>query len=169
MNTSRRKFLGTAALAALAASFTPAQAALIKSGARFPDLTKAGLEGTLPEVAGKIVVIDFWASWCGPCKKALPTFIQLHQTYSPKGVVFLAISLDENKADMDGYLKKHPLPFASLRDTKGKFAESLGIEGIPTSMLLKADGTIHAVHEGFEGEKSRKKYVAELDELLQAK
>ncbi len=141
-------------------------AAELKAGDTFPDLTKEGLEGTLPELAGKVLLVDFWASWCGPCRKALPVLSDLHKEYGPKGVVFIAISLDEDKKDMDAYLKKSPIPFTVVRDPKGKLATKLSIEGIPTSLLVGKNGKVHAVHVGFEGDKVRKKYAAQLDTLL---
>jgi len=167
MNTSRRKFLGVGAVGLLA-TVVPASltAALPKPGETFPDLAKAGLEGTLPDLAGKVLLVDFWASWCGPCRKALPVLADLHKEFGPKGVVFIAISLDESKKDMDAYLKKNPIPFTVLRDSKGALAEKLSVDSIPTSFVVGSDGKIHAVHEGFEGDKARKKYAAQLTELL---
>lgn len=164
MNTSRRQFSTLVAIAIATVWTTLAGAP--KTGEAFPDLTKANLEGTLPDLAGKVLVVDFWASWCGPCKKALPTFIDLHKEYGPKDVVFIAISLDEEKSDMDAYLRKNPIPFTVVRDPKGKLAERLGIQGIPASFIVTAAGKIHAMHEGFEGDKARAKYAAELDQLL---
>ncbi len=137
-----------------------------KAGDTFPDLAKEGLEGTLPDLTGKILVVDFWASWCGPCRKALPLLSDLHKEYSPKGVVFIAVSLDEDRKDMDAFLKKSPIPFAVVRDPKGKLASKLSVEGIPTSFVVGKDGKVHAVHVGFEGEKVRKKYSTQLDTLL---
>lgn len=167
MNTSRRQF-NRWFTATLAAAWTGlvALAGTPKAGEAFPDLSKANLEGTLPELAGKVVVVDFWASWCGPCKKALPVLADLSKEYGPKGVVFVAISLDEDKSDMEAYLKKNPLPFPVLRDPKGKLAESLNIQGIPVSFVLGPDGKVAASHDGFEGDKTRAKYVAQLDQLL---
>lgn len=168
MNTSRRTFSKVAAAGVVAIlAGVPAWAGLPKPGEVFPDLTAQGLEGTLPDLKGKVLVVDFWASWCGPCKKALPVLAELHKEYGDKGVVFIAVSLDEKKADMDAYLKKSPIPFAVVRDPKGKLAEKLGIEGIPTSFVVAGDGKLREVHDGFEGEaKARKAYKAVLDELL---
>lgn len=164
MKTSRRQFSTLVAIT-LATVWT-AFAGAPKVGEAFPDLAKASLEGTLPDLAGKIVVVDFWASWCGPCKKALPTFIDLHKEYGSKGVVFVAISLDEEKSDMDAYLRKNPIPFTVVRDPKGRLAEQVGVQGIPASFILTPAGKIHAMHEGFEGDKARAKYATELDQLL---
>ncbi len=151
MNMFRRNYLG-ATLASVILSATaliPAFAAELKPGDAFPSLKDAKLEGTLPDTAGKVVIVDFWASWCGPCKRALPILKELHQDYKDKGVVIVAVSLDESKADMDGYLKKNPLPFAILRDTKGQLAEKAHVEGIPATFILGPDGKVIEAHTGF--------------------
>lgn len=170
MNTSRRTFskMAAAGVAALCAGL-PAWGGTPKPGEAFPDLSKEGLEGTLPELKGKVLLVDFWASWCGPCRKALPVLAALHKEYGPKGVVFVAVSLDEKKADMDAYLKKSPIPFTVVRDPKGKLAEKLDIQGIPTSFVVGKDGKVRGVHEGFEGEaKATRQYKTELDAALGA-
>lgn len=164
MNTSRRSF--SSLLALTLASTWIAFAGTPKTGDAFPDLSKSNLEGTLPDLAGKVVIVDFWASWCGPCKKALPVLADLHKEYGSKGVVVVAVSLDEEKADMETFLRKNPLPFTVVRDPKGKLAEQLGIQGIPVSFVLSKDGKVHAMHEGFEGDKTRTRYVAEIEKLL---
>jgi thiol-disulfide isomerase/thioredoxin len=117
-------------------------------GDAFPDLKTFNLEGKLPDTAGKVVVVDFWASWCGPCKKAMPILKQLSGTYKDKPVVFLGVSLDESKSDMDEFLAKNPMPFAMVRDPKGKLAEALKIEGIPASFVIDAKGKITSMHTG---------------------
>ncbi|MFM7103429.1 MAG: TlpA family protein disulfide reductase [Verrucomicrobiota bacterium] len=160
MNTSRRNWL------ALATGFlltVPAFAAgAPKVGDKFPNLADFQLEGTLPDLKGKVVVVDLWASWCGPCKKVMPILAELHKELGDQ-VVILGVSLDETKADMDAYLRKAPVPFAVVRDPKSKLAEALAVNGIPTSFVLRPDGRIAAIHEGFEGAGMRKKYAAEIE------
>jgi thiol-disulfide isomerase/thioredoxin len=146
-----------------------AVAAPVRIGDPFPELAAAGFEGQLPDLAGKIVIVDFWASWCVPCKKALPMYAELQKEYGDRGVVVIAISLDEEKGKMDAFLKKIPLPFATVRDAKGKFAEKVGVSGIPTSYVLAPDGKVHALHREFEGEKTRRKLTVELDAILKSK
>lgn len=145
-----------------------ASAAAPKVGDAFPELGTAGLEGTLPELKGKVVLVDFWASWCGPCKKSFPVMADLHQKYAPRGFAIVAISVDEQKAAMDGFVKKAQPPFAIVRDAKGRLAEIAGIDKMPTSYLVGGDGKILAVHSGFDGEATRKEYVREIEAALQA-
>jgi thiol-disulfide isomerase/thioredoxin len=167
MNTSRRSFgLRLFAGACWAGWASAIAAGLIQPGTEFPDLAKAGLEGTLPDLKGKVVVVDFWASWCTPCKKAMPMYAELHKEYAGKDVVIVAVSLDENRKDYDAFLKKNPLPFVVARDPKGKLAEAVGVQEMPTSVVLGKDGKVASVHSGSLGDKARGKLSAEIDGLL---
>jgi cytochrome c biogenesis protein CcmG/thiol:disulfide interchange protein DsbE len=172
MKNSRRQFLqnsllGTSAVALLTLiQPAPALFAAGRKGEAFPDLKAFGLEGEIPDLAGKVVLVDFWASWCGPCRQAMPVMAALHKEYSPRGFVVLGVSIDESREDMEAYLKRDPMPFAIVRDPKGRLARSLGVAGIPTSFILDRSGKIHSKHEGFGGESSRKKYVADIESLL---
>jgi cytochrome c biogenesis protein CcmG, thiol:disulfide interchange protein DsbE len=143
-----------------------AGAASGKPGDVFPDLASFGLEGKLPEIKGKIVLIDFFASWCAPCHESFPAMEQVHRSFTEKGVVVVAISVDSKKADLDRFLKKHPVGFAILRDPAGKLAAELKIATMPTSFVLGRDGKIQSIHNGFHGEQTRKEYESEIERLL---
>lgn len=166
----RRNLLG-AAVAAWVVTVTATSVSaggLVKKGAAFPSLKDFKLEGNVPDTAGKVVIVDFWASWCGPCKRAMPVLKDLHATYKDKGVVIIGVSLDESKADMDGYLAKNRMPFSILRDAKGKLAEKIGVEGIPATIVIGADGKVIEAHEGFS-DSMKKDFTAILDAALAAK
>ena len=158
---------------AFAALFLPAilvatvLAGTPKKGDSFPDLKKFDLEGALPDTAGKVVIVDFWASWCGPCKKAMPVLKELHETYKDKAVVIIGVSLDESKADMNNYLAKNPMPFAMVRDPKGKLAEKLKIDGIPASFVIGLDGKVTSAHTGYT-DTLKKDYMKEIESALSA-
>lgn len=141
-------------------------AGLIQAGASLPDLSKAGLEGTLPDLRGKVVVLDLWASWCAPCKKALPMYAELHKEFAGKDVVIVAVSLDEDRKAYEAFLKKNPLPFAVLRDPKGQLADALGVQEMPTSLVIGRDGKVASVHSGAPGDKAKAKLSGELEGLL---
>jgi len=164
------RLLATLLVAAVAwlGSGIAARAAAPKAGDAFPDLGSFGLEGNLPDLKGKVVLVDFWASWCGPCKKSFPVMAEIHEKFAPRGFAIVAVSVDETKAPMDAFVKKAQPPFATLRDPKGRLAEATGVDKMPTSFLLGADGKIIAVHSGFEGEATRKEYVKEIEAALAA-
>jgi cytochrome c biogenesis protein CcmG, thiol:disulfide interchange protein DsbE len=140
-----------------------------KVGEAFPDLQKFTLEGTLPDLKGKVVLVDFFASWCEPCKASFPVMQRLHQEYSSKGLVVIGINVDEKASDMAGFLKKYPVDFPILRDAHQKLVSDVKIKTMPSSFLLDAQGKIHATHAGFKGEETRKKYVSEIEALLGSK
>lgn len=169
MKMFRRNLLGAAVAALIVtATATPVAAEALKKGAAFPSLKDFKLEGSLPDTTGKVVIVDFWASWCGPCKRAMPVLKDLHTTYKDKGVVIIGVSLDESKSDMDGYLAKNAMPFSILRDAKGKLAEKVGVEGIPATYVIGVDGKVIEAHEGFSGS-MKKDFTRILDQALAAK
>lgn len=160
-----RKFIIVAALAAALA----VQAAEIKVGDAFPALAQAGLEGELPkELKGKVVLVDFWASWCGPCKQSLPVLNELAERYSGRGLVVLGVSVDDTKAAMDQFLKKNAARFPMVRDAKQTLVAQVNVSSMPTSFILDAEGKVRFLHNGFHGDKTRAQYVREIESLLPA-
>lgn len=166
MNTSYNRTKFVAAFAALLLTSLVAFAATPKPGDTFPDLSKFGLEGTLPDMKGKVVLVDFFASWCGPCKESFPAMQELHKKFAGKDFVIIAINVDKKKSDMDDFLKKHPADFAIVRDAASKLVNEVKIPTMPTSFVVGRDGKVHSMHRGFKGEESRKKYIEEVEALL---
>jgi len=171
MNTSynqnkqtKNKLIVTFAVSLLGAFL--AVAAPLKEGDAFPDLNQFGLEGTVPDTRGKVVLVDFFASWCHPCQESFPAMQELYQKYSGQGLVIIAINVDKNKADMDEFLKTHPAGFVILRDASSKLVSQVKIPTMPSSFLLGRDGKIHAFHRGFKGDETRKQYAEEIEALL---
>ena len=141
--------------------------ATLKEGDTFPELTQFPIEGKLPDtLKGKIVVVDFWASWCGPCKESFPVMEELQARFGKQGLVILAVNVDENRAAMDEFLKDHPSTFTIVRDAKKKLVSQVNIQSMPTSFVLNGDGKIVSVHKGFHGAETRKKYVQEIEDLV---
>ena len=141
----------------------------VKVGEGFPDLTAYKLEGTLPETKGKVVMVDFWASWCDPCKESFPAMADLQKKYGPDGFVIIAINVDENKSDMEDFLKKNPATFAVMRDGGQKLVEKTGIGTMPSSFLLDRSGKVRFAHNGFRGAETKKKYAEEIETLMKEK
>ena len=142
------------------------KASMPKAGDTFPVLAKENLEGRLPDLQGKVVLVDFWASWCGPCKASFPALKEIHEKYSSQGLTIVAVSIDESKDDMLGFLKKTAAPFVAVRDAKGTLAEKLDIQSIPTSFLLDRSGKILMVHSGYGGDATKKQYIQEIEAAL---
>lgn len=141
-------------------------AAPIKVGETFPDLSQFKLEGKLPDVKGRLVLVDFWASWCAPCKESFPTMNDLQKRYGPRGLTIIAINVDENNSDMVDFLKKHHADFAVVRDAAQKLVDKVDISTMPASFLIDSSGKVRFTHSGFRGEETKKKYEQEIESLL---
>ena len=156
-----------AAMATLSAGLLATALAGVKVGDGFPDVAGFKLEGKLPDtLKDKVVLIDFWASWCDPCKASFPALNDLHKRYGPEGLVIIAINVDENRADMESFLKKNTAAFTVVRDAKQKLVEKVEVATMPSSFILDREGKVRFMHAGFRGEETKKKYEQEIQSLL---
>ena len=133
------------------------------------DFTLTNLDGTavtLSDHLGQPIVINFWASWCAPCRLAFPALKEIAEKYRDKGVLVIGVSIDEEKADMDAFVRKTSPTFTIVRDDKATLADQLNVPTMPSTYLVDGDGRIAAIHSGFEGEATMKKYIAEIERLL---
>ena len=148
-------------------NLTLAARAEIKVGDVFPDLASCQLEGNLPNMPkDRVVLVDFWASWCGPCAQSFPAMEALQQTYGTRGLVVIAVSVDEKKDDMDNFLKKHQVTFSVVRDAAQKLVGKADISAMPTSFLIDKNGRVMFVHSGYHGAETKKQYESEIESLL---
>jgi thiol-disulfide isomerase/thioredoxin len=128
-------------LIALLLGWVATASAALKVGDALPELSGFGLEGKLPDsLKGNVVMVDFWASWCGPCKESFPTMNELQKKYGDKGLVIIAINEDENKYKMEDFLKDHPVTFTVVRDAQQKLVAAAAIQSMPSSFVLDDTG-----------------------------
>ena len=104
----------------------------------------------LSDLQGQAVYVDFWASWCGPCRQSLPLYESLYQEFSPQGFTIVAINLDEDEQDAEKFLQKHPVSYTVLLDPHGSAAAAWEIRVMPTSFLLDRDGNVVKEYAGFQ-------------------
>ncbi len=159
MTTPSRRLarLGAALTASLALLLAPARAADV--GQPAPAFSLPGGSGTvsLQGLQGQLVLVDFWASWCGPCKLSLPWLAQLQQRYGSRGLQVVAINLDRQRAPADAFLAQAlagvataPGPaLAVAYDPAGEVARRFAIRGMPSSVLVAPDGRVLMQHTGF--------------------
>ncbi|SCZ53592.1 TlpA family protein disulfide reductase [Thiohalomonas denitrificans] len=114
-----------------------------------------GGELRLEQLRGKVVYLDFWASWCAPCRKSFPFMNELQTRYGEQGLVVVAVNLDKDRKLVEQFLAKYPAQFTVAYDPKGETAERFGLKGMPSSYLIDRDGEIRLSHVGFRDEDSR--------------
>jgi thiol-disulfide isomerase/thioredoxin len=159
--TRRELILSSAAFLLLSRTASAA----FTEGTPLPDLSTFGLTGALPNLKGKVVYLDFWASWCAPCKASFPVLNSWHQQLAAKGVVVLGVNVDENEADMQTFLKKNTIGFPIVRDAEHKLVSTANVKTMPTSFIIDRKGIIRHVHNGFH-KKDESTLLAQLNALL---
>lgn len=135
-------------------------------GSQIPDLREFALEGNLSEVEGRVVYIDFWASWCAPCKASFPAIDSLYETYGPQGLEVIAVSVDETEKAMRRFVSAMEPSFPVLRDREQRLVANAGLTVMPTSYLVDREGVVRYVHVGWRGAASKEQLEARIRALL---
>ena len=119
---------------------------------------------SLDSLRGHVVYVDFWASWCEPCKQSFPWLKSLHERYGAKGLVVVAVNLDKAEDKTDAFLERFPAPFTVAYDPEGKVADAFHVAAMPSSFLIGRDGQVLIAHAGFDarGAATMEARVAEL-------
>jgi thiol-disulfide isomerase/thioredoxin len=139
----------TRALAIAAALTTTLMAAETRSVPPLELHTASGAAVRLAELKGRVVLIDFWASWCGPCERSFPALDALYREWHARGFDVVAINLDEHRKDADRFLDKHTHEMPVVFDPRGESPRAFDVQGMPTSILVDRSGTIRFVHMGY--------------------
>jgi thiol-disulfide isomerase/thioredoxin len=136
-----------------------------------PDFTLHTLDAremTLSSLKGKVVVLDFWATWCGPCREAIPHLIDLQRTYQEKGVEVIGMNVDKGDAEtVRRFVKSMDIPYP-ITITPEEVSREYGVTGLPTTILIDKEGRIRQKLLGFNSEIS-KQITSTIVELTQEK
>lgn len=132
-----------------------------------PNFTLKSLTGKnlkLSEMRGNVVMINFWASWCGPCRQEMPLLNDLHNKYEPLGFTVLGVNVEENSSDARGFLGNTPVDFPVLLDNTNKVSKMYDVVAMPTTVLVDRDGNMRYLHKGYKpgDEKKYRKMVKKL-------
>lgn len=128
----------------------PAQAA--EAGQPAPAFvlpTAKGETVALDKFRGKVVYVDFWASWCAPCRRSFPWMNEMQQKYGPRGFTVVAINVDKKRSDAERFLVQHPANFTIVYDDAGVTPAAYGVKGMPSSYLVDQRGNVTFVERGF--------------------
>jgi thiol-disulfide isomerase/thioredoxin len=129
-----------------------------------PAFTLPTKDGTISgdSLRGHVVLVDFWASWCAPCRQSFPWLESMHERYSAKGLTVVAVNLDKTREAATAFLARYPATFTVAFDPRGATAEAFHVKGMPSSYLLAPDGTVLHASTGFDT-----KTAATLEGLIQ--
>ena len=119
----------------------------------------------LDAYAGKVVLVDFWASWCVPCRRSFPWMNRMQARYGEDGLVIIGVNLDEDREAAVEFLKEVPASFRIYYDNDAALAREFGVEAMPSSFVIGRDGEIVARHLGFKVNR-QDEYEAELRDAL---
>jgi len=112
--------------------------------------TTAAADFNLRELRGKVVVLDFWASWCVPCRRSFPWMNSMREKYSDDGLVIIGVNLDANHADAKAFLRETPADFRIINDPDGTLAREHDVIAMPTSYIFDRSGKLVTRHLGFK-------------------
>jgi len=147
------KLLGILLALALPALSGSALAGDIVPGAAAPNFvlnSSSGKPVSLSDLKGQVVLINFWASWCGPCRQEMPILDQLYRSYQAAGFTLLGVNVEPNAADADKFLKDTPVSFPILFDPKSTVSNLYQVSGMPSTIIVDRDGRIRYVHHGYK-------------------
>jgi len=148
-STLARALLAAAALACAAAA---SAVGVGESAPSFVLPTAAGDSVALDKLRGRVVYVDFWASWCGPCRRSFPWMNDMQQKYGARGFTIVGVNVDKRRADAARFLEQTPAAFTVVYDEAGRTPEAFGVKGMPSSYLVDAAGKVVAVESGFRDE-----------------
>jgi cytochrome c biogenesis protein CcmG, thiol:disulfide interchange protein DsbE len=152
----RRAIKAARALLAIAMALAWVRGALgADPGERAPAFalpTAAGETLALERLRGQVVYVDFWASWCGPCRRSFPWMNEMNRKYAAKGLAIVAINVDKKRADAERFLAQIPAEFTVVFDAPGAVPAAYAVKGMPSSYLIDANGRVAVVEQGFRDE-----------------
>ena len=159
---SRTFLLGAFLLASFAASGADSL------GKPAPDFTLKATTGKnlrLNEQRGDVVMLNFWATWCGPCRQEMPLLEKLNQKYKDLGFTLLGVNVEADTSNMTRYLKDVPVTFPILSDGANSVAKLYGVDGMPSTVIIDRNGTVRFIHRGYKPGYEQK-YDQEIKQLV---
>lgn len=151
MLIKRTLILAWLCCAAIGVTTSATAASTVNSPA--PDFTLKSSNGKnikLSELRGQVVMVNFWASWCGPCRQEMPLLEQLYKKYQPMGFTLLGVSVDENTDDATKFLKGVDVSFPILFDNESEVSGLYRVDAMPTTVIIDRNGKVRNIHLGYK-------------------
>ena len=144
-------------VAALLACLALARASAVEPGSAAPALSLVSLRAGEPSIAleqlrGRVVYVDFWASWCIPCRASMPALDALSRRYGPQGFVVVGINKDASREEAERFLRRVPVGFTLVSDAEDAAARAFTVKAMPSGYLLDRGGVVRQIHRGFTPE-----------------
>jgi peroxiredoxin len=167
-HSSTRTRVG-AAFAAAAATLLLALPALAGGGDAAPDFSlpaRSGKDLSLAQYKGQVVMINFWASWCGPCRKEMPLLDDIYRHYGKMGFTLLGVNVEPDRGSALAWLKQTPVSFPILFDAQNKVSKLFGVDVMPTTVFIDRKGNVRMIHVSYNpGDENA--YLNEIRSLVQ--
>jgi peroxiredoxin len=143
-----RKFLTVAA--GMAAVWSASAGEIGKTAPAFELASRDGDRVALADLEGEVVMVNFWATWCGPCREEMPHLEALYQRYSGLGFTLLGVNVEEDASGADAYLAETPVSFPILFDPENEVSALYDVIAMPSTVIIDRSGNVRYVHHGYE-------------------
>ena len=147
---ARMPWLRAVIVGALAGSTAFAGGSTGKPAPDFTLASRAGGKVGLAQLRGQVVMINFWASWCGPCRQEMPLLDKMYKKYRPLGFTLVGVNVEPDAAGADGYLKTTPVTYPILLDRDNKVSALYDVSAMPSSVIVDRKGRVRYVHHGYK-------------------
>ena len=137
-----------------------------------PDFSLPLMSGgtlSLHSLRGRPVLLNFWASWCAPCREEMPLLVRLHNRYGPRGVEFVGVDTEDLEADARAFLTRYHVDYTLVRGADERLMDAYAVPGLPTTVFIGANGIVQGkVVGGFVGSEGERLLIERLDRLLES-
>jgi len=117
---------------------------------QFTLAARGGNEVSLAQYRGKVVMINFWASWCGPCRQEMPLLENIYKKYGKLGFTLLGVNVEPDSKAADDWLKQTPVSFPILYDKESKVSKLYDVAGMPSTVIIDRKGNVRVLHKGYK-------------------